>query len=54
MRDAISQLTPAQKECLLLRAQGFKYREIAGVLNNSVSTIGENIQRGLQKLKELL
>jgi RNA polymerase sigma-70 factor, ECF subfamily len=54
MRGAINRLTPAQKDCLLLRAQGFKYREIAGVLNLSVSTVGENIQRGLQKLKELL
>lgn len=54
MRDAIARLTPAQKDCVLLRAQGFKYREIADVLNLSVSTVGENIQRGLQKLKELL
>jgi RNA polymerase sigma-70 factor, ECF subfamily len=54
MREAIDRLTAAQKECLVLRAQGFKYREIAGVLNLSVSTVGENIQRGLQKLKELL
>jgi RNA polymerase sigma-70 factor, ECF subfamily len=54
MRDAIDRLTPAQKDCLVLRAQGFKYREIAGVLNLSVSTVGENVQRGLQKLKELL
>lgn len=54
MRDAIDRLTPAQKDCLVLRAQGFKYREIAAVLNLSVSTVGENIQRGLQKLKELL
>lgn len=54
MRQAIEQLTPAQKDCVLLRAQGLKYREIADVLNLSVSTVGENIQRGLQKLKELL
>lgn len=53
-REAIDRLTPAQKECLVLRAQGFKYREIAGVLNLSVSTVGENVQRGLEKLKELL
>lgn len=54
VREAIHRLTPAQKDCLVLRAQGFKYREIADVLNLSVSTVGENIQRGLQKLKELL
>jgi RNA polymerase sigma-70 factor, ECF subfamily len=54
VRTAIDRLSPAQKDCLVLRAQGLKYREIAGVLNLSVSTVGENIQRGLEKLKELL
>jgi RNA polymerase sigma-70 factor, ECF subfamily len=54
MREAIERLGAAQKDCLLLRAQGFKYREIAEVLGVSVSTVGENIQRGLEKLKGLL
>lgn len=54
LRSAIDRLSAAQKDCLVLRAQGFKYREIAEVLNLSVSTVGENIQRGLEKLKEHL
>lgn len=54
VRNAINRLSTAQKDCLVLRAQGLKYREIAEVLNLSVSTVGENIQRGLEKLKELL
>jgi RNA polymerase sigma-70 factor (ECF subfamily) len=54
VRTAINRLSAPQKDCLVLRAQGFKYREIAEVLNLSVSTVGENIQRGLEKLKELL
>ncbi|HTU43677.1 MAG TPA: RNA polymerase sigma factor [Bryobacteraceae bacterium] len=54
VRTAINRLSTAQKDCLVLRAQGLKYREIAEVLNLSVSTVGENIQRGLEKLKELL
>jgi RNA polymerase sigma-70 factor, ECF subfamily len=54
VRAAINRLSAAQKDCLMLRAQGFKYREIAEVLNLSVSTVGENIQRGLEKLKELV
>jgi RNA polymerase sigma-70 factor, ECF subfamily len=53
-REALRQLSPAQRECLTLRAQGMKYREIAEVLNLSVSTVGENIGRGLEKLKELV
>ena len=51
---ALRQLSAAQRECLTLRAGGMKYREIAEVLNLSVSTVGENITRGLEKLKELL
>jgi RNA polymerase sigma-70 factor (ECF subfamily) len=54
LRQAMEQLTPAQKDALLLRTQGLKYREIADVLSLSVSTVGENIQRGLERLKELL
>jgi RNA polymerase sigma-70 factor (ECF subfamily) len=54
LRRAVQQLSAAQRECLVLRAQGFKYREIGDVLNLSVSTVGENIQRGLERLKELL
>ena len=54
MREAMNRLSAAQKDCLVLRAQGLKYREIAEVLNLSISTVGENIQRGLEKLKELL
>ncbi len=54
VREAMGQLSPAQKECLVLRAQGLKYREIANVLNLSVSTVGENVKRGLERLKELI
>jgi RNA polymerase sigma-70 factor, ECF subfamily len=54
LRAAMRQLSIAQRECLVLRAQGFKYREIAEVLNLSTSTVGENIQRGLERLRELL
>jgi RNA polymerase sigma-70 factor, ECF subfamily len=54
LRNAVEQLSTAQKECLALRAQGLKYREIADVLSISVSTVGENIQRGLERLKDLV
>jgi RNA polymerase sigma-70 factor, ECF subfamily len=54
LRRALDALSTAQKECLVLRAEGLKYREIAEVLNVSVSTVGENVQRGLEKLKEMI
>jgi len=53
-RRAMRELSQAQRECLVLRAQGLKYREIAEALHLSVSTVGENVQRGLERLKELL
>ncbi len=54
LRNGLAQLSKPQRECLLLRSQGLKYREIAEILDISVSTAGENIQRGLEKLKELV
>ena len=54
VREAIAALSPAQRECLMLRAQGLKYREIAEALNLSVSTVGENVQRGLEKLRQMV
>lgn len=54
LRLAMKQLSLAQREALMLRTQGLKYREIAEVLSLSVSTVGENVQRGLERLKELL
>jgi RNA polymerase sigma-70 factor (ECF subfamily) len=54
LRLAMDQLSKAQRECLVLRAEGLKYREIAGILNISVSTVAENVQRGLERLKEIV
>jgi RNA polymerase sigma-70 factor (ECF subfamily) len=54
LEAAMTQLSTAQRECLALRAQGLKYREIAEALHLSVSTVGENVQRGLERLKDLL
>lgn len=52
LREALKSLPPAQRECLVLRAQGLKYREIAETLGLSVSTVGKHIQRGVNALRE--
>ena len=54
VRQAMNKLSEAQRSCLVLRTQGLKYREIAEALDLSVSTVGENVQRGLERLRELL
>lgn len=53
-QKALGQLSRPQRECLTLRTQGLKYREIAEILQLSTSTVGENIARGLERLKELV
>lgn len=52
LRNAVRLLTEAERECLLLRAQGLRYREIGEVLNISSSTVGETVERAIQKLAE--
>lgn len=51
---ALQALTPLQRECLLLRAQGLRYREIAEILQIGVSSVAEHVQRGVRRMKESL
>jgi RNA polymerase sigma-70 factor (ECF subfamily) len=50
MRAAMERLSAQQKACLLLRAENFRYREIADLLGITKSTVFENIRRGLSRL----
>jgi RNA polymerase sigma-70 factor (ECF subfamily) len=50
MRAAINRLSTQQRLCLHLRTESFRYREIAGILGVSESTVCENIRRGLSHL----
>jgi RNA polymerase sigma-70 factor (ECF subfamily) len=49
--DAFAQLTPKQRQCVLLRAEGFRYREIALTLGISVQRVGELMQRSISLLE---
>ena len=52
LREAIRLLTGAERECLLLRAGGLRYREIGEVLGLSISTVGDTVDRAIRKLAE--
>jgi len=47
---AVLNLTPLQRQCLHLRAEGLRYREIAGLLNMSVSTVVDAVRRATVNL----
>jgi RNA polymerase sigma-70 factor (ECF subfamily) len=49
---AITLLTLSERECLLLRAGGLRYREIGEVLDIPVSTVGDTLERAIKKLAE--
>ena len=52
MRAALERLSGQQRACLLLRAENFRYREIADLLGITKSTVFENIRRGLSRLSK--
>jgi RNA polymerase sigma-70 factor, ECF subfamily len=51
LQKAIGGLSPQQKVCLHLRAEGFRYREIAKILGVTVPTVAEFLRRAISKLK---
>jgi RNA polymerase sigma-70 factor, ECF subfamily len=49
---AMRELAEAERQCLLLRAEGLRYREIGEVLGMATSTVGDTIERAIRKLVE--
>jgi len=49
---AIRLLSASERECLLLRASGFRYREISEVLGIATSTVSDTVDRAVKKLAE--
>lgn len=52
--QAIRDLSPQQRNCLHLRVQGLRYREIADVIGISTSAVGEFLRRAAARLKEVM
>lgn len=51
LEHSFAQLTPKQRRCVLLRVEGFRYREIAITLGVSLQRVGELMQRSIALLE---
>lgn len=52
--QALSELSPQQRRCLYLRAEGLRYREIAETIGIGVSTVSEFVTRAVVRLRRAL
>jgi RNA polymerase sigma-70 factor (ECF subfamily) len=55
VESALARLSPEQREAVVLKVyEGFKFEEIAGILECPASTIKSRVYTGLELLKEIL
>ena len=52
LQNALASLSEQQRHCLLLRAEGFRYREIADIIGVGTSTVGEFLRRAISRLRK--
>jgi RNA polymerase sigma-70 factor, ECF subfamily len=52
LANAIRTLTSTERECLLLRAGGLRYREIGEILEIPTSSVSDMVERAIKKLAE--
>jgi RNA polymerase sigma-70 factor (ECF subfamily) len=50
LHAAMAFLSVQEEQCLQLRVEGFRYREIADILGVSVPSVAEYVRRAIQKL----
>ena len=50
--NAVRTLAAQERECLMLRAEGLRYREIGEVLGIPTSTVADTVERAIRKLAE--
>lgn len=53
IRQIAALLAPRELECLQLRFEGFKYKEIAGILGIESGTVGAILARAFKKIQSL-
>lgn len=49
--EALAELSPQQRKCLYLRAEGLRYREIADTIGIGISTVSEFLSRAIVRLR---
>jgi RNA polymerase sigma-70 factor, ECF subfamily len=54
LHAAIGELSPQQKRCLFLRAEGLRYHEIAETVGISPSSVGEFLKRAIVRLRKAI
>ncbi len=47
---ALTELTPLQRDCVYLRVEGFRYREIANILGVGTSTVAGSLRNAITRL----
>jgi RNA polymerase sigma-70 factor (ECF subfamily) len=50
LRAIVRAMAPKDRACLMLRAEGLRYREIGEVLGMSLGAVANSLERGLAKL----
>jgi RNA polymerase sigma-70 factor (ECF subfamily) len=51
LNAALAELSPQQRKCLYLRAEGLRYREIAETIGVGISTVSEFLTRAIARLR---
>jgi RNA polymerase sigma-70 factor, ECF subfamily len=54
LATAMQALSPQQRICLHLRAEGLRYREIADAISLSIPTVAEFLRRAINRLRSAL
>jgi RNA polymerase sigma-70 factor (ECF subfamily) len=51
LQAALAELSPQQRKCLYLRAEGLRYREIAETVGVGISTVSQFLTRAIARLR---
>jgi RNA polymerase sigma-70 factor (ECF subfamily) len=50
LHAAMGQLSPQQRQCLVLRAEGFRYKQISEIMGISDSNVAKSLHRGIKRM----